>query len=341
MSIGASALSDRAHEPALRRAIHEDLLEDLAVHGQVIFASEKDLKRFVAAVGNLPSSLAKAWEAVLSSRKVTVKIADPTVQPGLGEILDPATVDERLGDVVELVLVESAQAELLGVPEDAFSALSPQGGVEIGRIATANRTATVRAAHEVLDRPLREGQNREVEWSQRFEPLVDAGRPLVIYDRYAGQQVARRYVYERGRGDGVTWFLGKVAMKPGRRVRIITSVTDRPEGREIHDERVISLAYRRLMESLGRPLNLDLVLVPDRSKSSDGRTVRRFGHDRHLRFGTRAALALGVGMHAFADQRFRETVTVARLPVRDAKAREERAVRAALRPPEGGWLASD
>ncbi len=43
-------------------------------------------------------------------------------------------------------------------------------------------------------------------------------------------------------------------------------------------------------------------------------------------------------MQAFANATFRETVTVARLPIADAKAREERSVKAAVRPPPGGWL---
>ena len=338
VSIGASALDDRAAEPALRRALHEELLEDLMVHGQLVFASEEDLQDFVTAVGRLPTSLAKAWETVLSSRRVSVGVADPAVRPGLAEMLDPANVEQRLGRHVELVLVEAAQAELLGVPEDEFSSRTPQGGIEIGRISTATRTVTVRKAREVLESPLRAGDNREYEWAARFEPLVAAGQPLVIYDRYLGQQAARRYVYQRGSGDGLTWFLGKVAMRPGRRVRIITSITDRRDGNEVYDERVTAVAFRRLRDELGRPLRIDLVLVPDRIKERGRPVSHRFGHDRHLRFGNRTALALGTGMQSFAEARFPETITVARLPVADAKAREELALRAALRPPQGGWL---
>lgn len=339
VSIGASALGDRAGEPALRRAIHEELLEELMIHGELVFCSQEDLDLFVDAVRSLPSSLAKAWETVLSSRRVSVGVADPSVEPGLGQMLEPEKVDERLGRVVQLVLVEAAQAELLGVPEDAFSAPTPSGSVEIGRIATAGRTVSLRRAREILDAPLRAGENREVEWETRFEPLVAAGQPVVIYDRYAGQQVARRYIYERGSGDGVSWFLGKVAMKADRRVRIITAVSDRPEGREIYDERIIAMAFRRMKEALGRPLRLEIVLVPDYARDQRGGKPHRFGHDRHIRFGTRTALALGTGMQAFADARFRETITVARLTVEDAKDREESMIKRALRPPRGGWLA--
>ena len=39
VSISAAALGDRADDPALRRAIHEELLEDLAVHGRLVFTS--------------------------------------------------------------------------------------------------------------------------------------------------------------------------------------------------------------------------------------------------------------------------------------------------------------
>ena len=34
---------------------------------------------------------------------------------------------------------------------------------------------------------------------------------------------------------------------------------------------------------------------------------------------------------------FQETTTVARLPISDARRREERQLRAAIRPPPGGW----
>ena len=98
-------------------------------------------------------------------------------------------------------------------------------------------------------------------------------------------------------------------------------------------------AFHRLQASMGdRDLRLDLVLVPEKVRGERGRGVERFGHDRHLRFGERTALALGAGMQTFANATFRETVTVARLPIADAKAREERAVRSAVRPPPGGWL---
>ena len=97
--------------------------------------------------------------------------------------------------------------------------------------------------------------------------------------------------------------------------------------------------FLRMVDSMAdRDLRLELVLVPERTRGEKGRGVERFGHDRHLRFGERAALALGAGMQTFANATFRETVTVARLPIADAKAREERSIKAALRPPEGGWL---
>ena len=66
-----------------------------------------------------------------------------------------------------------ATPELLGVPIDEFSAQTPGGLIEIGRIATAGRT-TVLAARQVLEALLREGGNREVEWEQRFGPLVQS-----------------------------------------------------------------------------------------------------------------------------------------------------------------------
>jgi hypothetical protein len=337
VSIAATALADRAAEPALQRAIHEDLLDDLAVHGHLVFASQEDLESFVEAVRALPTSLSKAWESVLSSRRVRVEVADPAQRPGLEEVLDPAALEARSAPEVALVLVEADQAELLGVPHDQFSAPSPGGLIEIGRIATAGRTATVLAARQTLDAPLREGASREVEWEHRFGPLVEVSSLLVIYDKYAGMQVARRYVYERAHGDGLTWFLTRAGRYPSCKVRVITAVTDdRSKSGETYDEPVLSLAFGRLTQALDKQPNLDLVLVPDRVRGEARR--ERFGHDRHVRFGQRAALALGTGVQAFATGHFPETITVARLPVADAKNREERAIRSALRPPPGGWL---
>ena len=53
----------------------------------------------------------------------------------------PRLIDAELADDLELVLVEADQAELLGVADDEFSAITPSGLVEIGRITTAGRTA--------------------------------------------------------------------------------------------------------------------------------------------------------------------------------------------------------
>lgn len=339
VSISSTALADQAGDPALRRAIHEELLEDLAVHGRLVFTSQAHLDLFVAAVSRLPTSLAKAWEVVLSSRRVQIAVARPPLDESLGDILDVALLEAELADDLELVLLEADHAELLGVGEDQFSAVTPSGLVEIGRITTAGRTVALKLARELLDAPLREGVNREVEWTERFGPLCDDSKPLVVYDKFVGQQTARRYLYGQGTGDGLTWLLTRVAMKPGRRVRIITAITDEVDRGQRFDEEAMVAAFHRMLAAMAdRDVRVDLVLVPEKVRGTRGGPVERFGHDRHLRFGDRVALALGSGVQSFASPTFRETVTVARLPVADAKAREERAVKSALRPPPSGWL---
>lgn len=339
VGIGDSALDDQSQDPALHRALHEELLEDLAVHGQLIFNSEAELRSFVSAVALLPPTLAKAWETVLSSRRVSVSVSDPESEPGLSQLLDADELERRFAPQVCLVLLDADQAELLGVPRDEFSSRTPGGLVEIGRISTATRTATILAAHQIMEAPLRDGDNREDEWADRIGPLVASTSAVTIYDKYVGMQTARRYIYDYEHGDGLTWLLSRMSMTPGRRLRIITSVPYVKPGRterEPVDEQVLAAAFLLLKEHVGRDVGLDLVLVPERQRIDS--TVERFGHDRHIRFGERAALALGMGVQTFEAPRFRETITVARLPISDAKEREERAMRAAIRPPREGWL---
>lgn len=338
VGIGASALAENATDPALQRAIQEDLLEDLSVHGRLVFSSEAELASFVAAVKALPSSLAKAWEAVLSSRRVSVSVREPETTPALDQLLDPTRLEQRTAPEVELVLLETDQAELLGVGDADFSARSPSGLVEIGRLSTASRTATVLAARTALREPMREGSSRELEWEQRLQPLVDASNTVVIYDKYVGMQTARRYVYDYNSGDGLTWLLTRIGTQPGKRVRVITA-TSKPDRRgRTFDERVLAVAFQLVHEATGRRVNLDPVFVADRETDPRGRVLHKFGHDRHIRFGERAALALGMGIQTFATANFPETITVARLPITDAKDREERAIRTAHRPPRGGWM---
>lgn len=338
VGIGPAALADGQSDPAVRRAFHEELLEDLSVHGRLVFNSERDRDLFIEGIKALPTSLAKAWESVLAAGRVTMSIADPPMEQSLSEMLEVDTIDAELADDLDLVLLDRDQAELLGVPEDEFSRTTPSGMVEIGRISTAGRTVTLLSAQKMLDSPLREGSSREMEWETRFEPLVSTTSQVTVYDRFVGQQTARRYIYNMGGGDGLTWFLTRMAMKPGRRVRIITAVSDELEGGRRYDEDVIAGAFTLLQRSLAeRGLHIDLVLVPDKFREP-GKKLERFGHDRHLRFGDRAALALGSGMQCFAKGTFTETVTVARLPIPDARAREERAIKAAVRPPLEGWV---
>lgn len=341
VGIAASALEEAKGDPALQRALHEDLLEELAVHGQLTFTSREHLQRFVAVVRSLPTSLSKAWEAVLSSKRVSVAVLEPQVASVLSDVLDASALDANLAPKVRLVLLEAEHAELLGVADDEYSALSPAGLVEIGRITTASRTAALLAAREVLDAPMRAGVNREVEWQRRLGPLCASSSPVVIYDKFVGQQVVRRYIYQQEQsGDGLTWLLSRIAGTSCRRVRVITSVTDVPDRGRSFDEDSAASAFRLMMQQFpGDSLRLDLVLVPERVRAEPGKAAERFGHDRHIRFGDRVALALGVGIQAFATGELRETTSVARLPIRDARDREERAIRTALRPPEGGWLA--
>ena len=128
--------------------------------------------------------------------------------------------------------------------EDEFSATTPSGLVEIGRITTAGRTSVLMAARQVLDAPLREGVNREVEWTERFGPLC-AGQQAAGDLRQVRRPAdgAPLPVQPGQSGDGLTWFLARVGMTPGRRVRIITAVTDSVDrGQRFDEEAMVSRA---------------------------------------------------------------------------------------------------
>ena len=111
---------------------------------------------------------------------------------------------------------------------------------------------------------------------------------------------------------------------------MITAVMEEDAGRRM-DAEVIADGLQELRWSLGEAdVMLDVILIPDGAK--------RFGHDRHIRFGERVALALGPGLQTFSTQHADETVTVARLPIADARDRERGSERNQLRPPPEGWI---
>ena len=317
-------------DPALARSVHEELLEALMIHGRVVFTSKQDRDGFVSQISGLPSNVGKLWEALISSGRIKLEVLDPPVEPGLAQTLDVQEIAEHLGRRVDLVLLEREHAELLGVPPDAFSMDAPGGSPELGRLSTATRTKALRRARELVDAPIREGDNREDIWRYRLEPFVAVSKSVVIYDRYAGVHAARRFVYKLRSRDGLTWLMGKIAQHPGRRVRLITAVMEEDAGRRM-DAEVIADGLQELRWSLGEAdVMLDVILIPDGAK--------RFGHDRHIRFGERVALALGPGLQTFSTQHAEETVTVARLPIADARDRERGTERNQLRPPPEGWI---
>jgi hypothetical protein len=319
-------------DEALRRVAHEELLDELALHATLVFSSVAELEEFRTALAQLPVGLAKRWEALLSGRRLIVDLLEPEAAPGIGEALDPAELEASVSGPVRLVLLERDQASLLGVAGDAYAAMAPGGRLEMGRLATGTRTETLQRASRLLTEPLREGDDREKLWRERFGPLVEVSKTVVVYDRYAGIQAARRYVHGERNADGLTWFVSRVALTPGKRVRLITAVTD--DDKRVLDERTVAPALQVLRDRLAdRDVRLDVVLVPDRGERGD-----RFGHDRHLRFDERVALSLGPGLQAFAWPKVKETIVVARLPITDAKAREAAAERAQRRPPPQGWV---
>lgn len=316
-------------DPALARSVHEELLEALMIHGRVVFTSKQDRDSFVSQIRNLPSNVAKLWEALISSGRIRLEVLDPPVEPGLAQTLDVQEIAEHLARRVDLVLLEREHAELLGVPPDAFSVDAPGGRPELGRLSTATRTKALTRARELIDAPIREGDNREDIWHDRLAPFVAVSKSVVIYDRYAGVHAARRFVYKLRSRDGLTWLLGKIGQFPGRRVRLITATMEEDAGRKM-DAEVIADGLQELRWSLGEAeIMLDVILVPDGAK--------RFGHDRHIRFGERVALALGPGLQTFSTPHADETVTVARLPIADARDRERRTERNQQRPPPEGW----
>ncbi len=332
VGIDPSAIGEpiAAIDPALARSVHEELLEALTIHGRVVFTSMEDRDGFVAQIGGLPSNVGKLWEALISSGRIKLEVLDPPVEPGLAQTLDAKEIAEHLGRRVDLVLLEREHAELLGVPPDEFSVQAPGGSPELGRLSTATRTKALSRARELVDAPIREGDNREDVWQDRLAPFVAVSKSIVIYDRYAGVQAARRYVYKLRSRDGLTWLLGKIAQFPGKRVRLITAVMEEDAGRKM-DAEVVADGLQQLRWALGEAnVMLDVILIPDGAK--------RFGHDRHIRFGERVALALGPGLQTLSTQHADETVTVARLPISDARDRERRTERNQLRPPPEGWI---
>lgn len=317
-------------DPALARSVHEELLEALTLNGRVVFTSTTDRDSFIEQVKTLPTGVAKLWEALIASGRIRLEILDPPVEPGLAQTLDVQEIADRLATRVDLVLLEREHAELLGVPPDAFSVLAPGGRPELGRLSTATRTRAMVRARELLAAPIRVGDNREDIWRDRLAPLVGVTKSVVVYDRYAGAHAARRYVYNLRSRDGLTWLLAKIAQMGGKRVRLITAAMEEEGGRAMGPE-VISDGLQQLRWAMGEAkVQLDVVIVPD--------GAQRFGHDRHLRFGERVALALGPGLQIFSTQRADETVTVARLPIADARDRERGSERHQVRPPTAGWI---
>lgn len=332
VGIDPSAISEpiATIDPALARSVHEELLEALTVNGKVVFTSTTDRDSFVDQLKFLPTGLAKLWEALISSGRIKLEILEPPVDPGLAQTLDVQEIADRLASRVDLVLLEREHAQLLGVPPSEFSVMAPGGRPELGRLSTATRTAALIRARELLAAPIRAGDNREGVWRDRLEPLVEVSKSVAVYDRYAGAHAARRYVYHLRSRDGLTWLLGKIAMHPGKRVRLITACMDDEGGRPM-DAEVIADGLQQLRWAMGEAqVQLDVILVPD--------GAGRFGHDRHIRFGERVALAFGPGLQIFSTQRAQETVTVARLPIADARDRERHSEHEQLRPPKAGWI---
>ncbi len=317
-------------DPALTRSVHEDLLESLVIHGRMVFTSEQDRDAFVAPLPQLPTSVSKLWEALLSSGRIKFEVLDPPVDPGIAQSLEAQDIADHLAGRVDLVLLEREHAELLGVPPDEFSVPAPGGRPELGRLSTATHTESLLRARKLVDAPIRAGDNREEIWESRLAPFVDVAKSIAVYDRYAGIHAARRYVYGLNSRDGLTWFLGRVGMYPGRRVRLITAVVGEDGGRRM-DASVIADGLQQLRWAMGeRDVTLDVVLIPD--------GAARFGHDRHVRFGDRVALAFGPGLQVFSKPIVDETIVVARLPITDAKERERGSERHQLRPPPEVWI---
>ncbi|MGA7688163.1 MAG: hypothetical protein WCA29_02910 [Jiangellales bacterium] len=55
-------------------------------------------------------------------------------------------------------------------------------------------------------------------WVDRFGPPVEVSTTVVVFDKYAGVQAARRYIHGEGNADGLSWFVSRVALSlgPGR-----------------------------------------------------------------------------------------------------------------------------
>ncbi len=62
VGIDPAALADTfGGDKALRRVTHEELLDDLVLHGTLVFSSPEEVDAFAAQVKQLPPLLSKRW----------------------------------------------------------------------------------------------------------------------------------------------------------------------------------------------------------------------------------------------------------------------------------------
>ena len=256
---------------------------------------------FVKIFEKLPVSVRKQLQVALKEKR-TKEISGFAC---LSEITDIASLQALTA--LDLVCVDEVRALFYGMSE-GDQLLVTETGLEICLLDAVDQSQRFLEALALGDKPLLEGELVSSLWKDRFVPLLDYCKEVVIVDRYA--------MSKSGRAEGaLEQFLQRIDSvgPPARKVTIFCSA-------EPYDEHYATSLAEQLLtaaKSRGGLRELELNLISDFQFS-------KVSHGRYFRLG-RSVLEVDVGLELFQGKAiWRDCQFSLKTDYRDRRAKERR-----------------
>lgn len=290
-SLEWSAPEHAALHPAQQAAFARRVVEFWASHGVVVVLGGSDGRtRFLDAIEALPQQARICWKTAIKRFHERIVFVDA---PDIEDIIDVEGLAPISGTVA-LLGASDERCDLLGLGAEEIARSLGAGHVEVARVLCLCEAPVALGARRAASRELERGTMRDQIWEERFEPLVQYSRQLVIVDRYCGVDALRHAVD----GSSGLEFVLRQIWRNELRVKILMASPRANPGQDRNDvlaafRGAIAEMMNRLATQLGsRSRDLEVFRVCDN-------VFGDLSHDRYLRFSS-WVYRLDVGLESFS-----------------------------------------
>jgi hypothetical protein len=275
--------------------LENTLLENLKSHSRILFGSGAEVHAFLAWLKTstqISPATKQKWQSLLAELQKLgrVGLIDPSTN--LEEVHSKGEVKFVVGKNADVVVVGGPKArEILG---DDLDFLLDEEPPVITTLFNTDQTPQFKNFLELEKVGVHAfGESREVFWQQVLQPLLLTSKNVYLLDKYLFAQILHRIDHPRLQrskpSEQLLWLLGKIDSTASKGVHIhLIGAAEKNKTSTTNRISEIVEYLRKHMKLSGEGAIREISIF-------EATEVRKFPHDRHIRFDSGFAVLMNSG----------------------------------------------